>query len=120
MGLTIVAPPPTLSSDVIPAFSAVDAMSEIVSDVRFPTLTPSALPSWDPAPRDPVPASQWTDVHDAWLAPSPSLADFVERWAKAMKWVIPKEEELVPWPPQLNLENFDEVYMAAPCISVSS
>lgn len=120
MGLTIVAPPPTLSSDVIPAFSVVDAMSEVVSDVAFPTLTSDALSSWDPAPRDPTAASQWKDVHDAWLAPSQSLASFVEVWAESMQWIIQKGEELVASSPQLNLESFDEVYMAAPCISVSS
>lgn len=95
-------------------------MSEIVSDVAFPKLTDSALSSWDPATRDPAPASQWKDVHDTWLAPTQSLASFVEVWAETMQWVIPKGNELVARPPQLNLDNFEEVYMAAPCISVSS
>lgn len=131
MGTTCVAPPPTLSSDIIPAFNAIDLMSKIVSDVEFPNTTDVASPAWDAAPRE-AGAPQWADVKHAWtVANGPAkqdAVDFVDAWIDLFQWDVRTCEEgregtwrwqdLDPALPALTLQRLDEVYMAAPCVSV--
>ncbi|KPI35811.1 uncharacterized protein AB675_11081 [Cyphellophora attinorum] len=133
MGTTCIAPPPTLSSDIIPAFSAIDLMSKIVSDVEFPNTTDTASSSWNAAPRK-AGAQQWTAVEQAWnVGNGPparqEAADFVNAWIDLFGWDDVRTSEqgksgtwrwqdLDPAPPGITLRNLSEVYMAAPCISV--
>lgn len=122
MGVQLKAPKPFLSDDLIPKFSAIDAMSQGVylvgSEPIFPKLLDSN-PAWAPAPvEDPVPPGQWEKVSKTWEDPpakEESRTKTVTLWKEAMGWV----GELSASAPRTLLSKFGTYYMAAPMLSVA-
>jgi hypothetical protein len=105
MGITLTAPPPALSNDLIKAFDAKDASAQDVftdQDHFEPTIAPApafAQPNWNPSAHPAGvgddDATLWTQAQTAWqngedLGQSSTagkvwdLADISDIWAGAM------------------------------------
>ena len=119
LGITVVAPPSTLSDDLIPAFNAVDAQSEIVLEPFFPTLE-KANPDFLPA-EGTGDSSQWAAVKTAWGTPLmgvEKVQEYVNFWAESMGWIL--DEAFAAVPPKLTIDAFEQTYMASPVLQVSA
>lgn len=119
MGIEIIAPKPTLSEDKIPKFNAIDAMSQSVfvqgQEPIFPKYT-DASGSWSPDKVEDE-DGQWKAVHDLWEKPEAGVESrqkTMDLWKEAMFW----EKELRGDAPEILLNKFDNLYLAAPLISV--
>lgn len=115
MGVTIGAPKPELSNDMIPRFNAVLENSESV----FPQEEQKFLPevegsSGDWLPLDNRSVGQWKDVIDAWRKLElgvGSAQDSVNVWAKVLGW-----GELNGEVPEGLLGRFGDLYIEAPLL----
>lgn len=120
MGVSIFAPMPTLCQDLIPAFDALKAMSQSVFDQGkepiFPPANISEEPSWEPL-EGVGGEQQWVEAKNTWKTPrmgKESQQKSVDLWLAAMFWT----EKLDGAMPALLNENFDDIYLAAPLLSV--
>lgn len=122
MGVVISAPDPILSDDVIPKFNAVQEASENVfpenEEKYFPTVESS---NGDWLPLKGSGDTQWAEVKAAWLSPKMGKAspkNTVDLWSKVFAWS--PTETLSGSAPTNLLQNFGDLYLEAPLLSVIS
>ena len=135
MGITLAAPPPVLSSDLIKPFDAKDASAQDVftdQDKFEPSIVPIpvfAQPDWNPAPHPTGVSGDdkalWSKAQKAWqngedLGVGASagkvwgLKDVAEFWKGAILWKKGASPEF----PTSFVHDIESYYMSAPFISV--
>ncbi|KAJ5675307.1 transcriptional activator srcap [Penicillium maclennaniae] len=127
MGLTLQAPPPTLSDDSIKDFNALESMSrDVFEEDEHPNVpsnvqTPST--AWLPAARSGTgsdPAQPWKDVQGTWASPKLSrvaIDSAVSAWANAFGYGSMSAAA----PPRAStLADVEVDYMTAPFVSVAA
>lgn len=124
MGVTISAPKPQHSIDNIPKFNAVKAMSlEVFGIENTPTFPPSEElnKTWHQF-EDDAGTEQWGKVREAWTKPGVAQKETVDLWIKTFSWEATLSESvpLSGYMPPLLHEKFDEIYLSAPRLMVSS
>lgn len=119
MGVTIVSPKPTISSDKIPKFNfvhafAVDVYGPAEQKPKFPVIAKSAE-TFFPEKPDSGP-KQWDDVKNAWAAPAAATAakSVLDAWKAAFGWS--SEAKVQSTPPPKVLSEFGQLYMSAPLL----
>jgi len=142
MGISVAAPDPQLSYDMIPAFHAADAMSQnVYPEVNFvvtnPYLNDSApvQTSWLPtAVTGSTPQDQWNNLKSAWLqapgqvtpptsTPAPAtppvseLQNILSACAGALGWSAKLPPLKGNLPTKLLGNGFDSYYLALPQIA---
>lgn len=133
MGITLTAPPPLLSADLIKPFDAKDAMAQdIFTDTDHenglnPALVPKpvfAQPDWNPIARLGADTDEirWTTAQTAWRSPDDlgaglngktwGLSDVASMWGGAMQW---KESVAATFPTTL-VDEIETYYVSAPFV----
>lgn len=129
MGVTVSAPPPFLSLDLVKPFEAARAMAKDVfvdADPFHPELPLTPLPvaagPWRPAPLDIVadmPAKPWENARDVWSTPTTGDEDIktlVDACMGAFGWTL----DLSPAAhiPQLLIDALETEYLQPPLIGI--
>lgn len=135
MGLTLTAPPPILSKDLILPFNAKDAMAQDVFTDQdhtaglSPLVEPKpvfAKPDWNPVGHatgvQDDDESLWTSAQSSWQNPQDlgaglagrvwGLPDVANMWKEAMVW----KEGIVPAFPTSFVNDIETYYMSAPFV----
>jgi hypothetical protein len=135
MGITLTAPPPILSNDLIKPFDAKDAMAQdIFTDQDHnnglnPLLLPMpvfAQPDWNPVAHPAGIAdtdeSLWKTAQTAWQKPQDlgaglngktwGLTDVANMWQSAMQW----KGSVTPAFPTSFVNEIETYYMSAPFV----
>lgn len=118
MGVTLKAPEPQLSPDLISTFNAVAAMRENVFGKAHQPTFPAFRdehPDWRPNEPE-LDDKPWERVEQAWRQGPEKIhkrQETVDRLMKAMHW----KKGLVSATPERLLEHFGDLYLAAPLIS---
>ncbi|KAL5371451.1 hypothetical protein DPSP01_014258 [Paraphaeosphaeria sporulosa] len=101
MGLTLTAPPPTISKDKLLNFNVNDRNSELLHPRPFPKTDNEAQRNWLPDGKTRTIEEQYAAVESAWMTPglgadtSQKAADL---WAQTYGWA-PKKSNKPPPPP---------------------
>src|ERR1700722_7736270 len=101
MGLTLIAPPATLSPDKMLNFNAIDRNRELLPDQPFPKTDGPAEPDWLSQHALPKIADQYAAVEQDWTSPvlgAGAAQTAVSLWAERFGWVQKKSNPPAPLP----------------------
>ena len=110
MGVAIAAPLPLFPDDLIPPYSAHDALFiDVIAGEPFPTgVASSDADAWLPKPTD------WNGAALAWSSPGSNSQAIVDSWAVGFKW----QDKLKGVAPPFLLKNFSEASLSSPSVTI--
>lgn len=118
MGIELSSPEPHIAPDKIPKFSAIDAMSENVSEQSFePLFKPhdNSVPAF--AHNDLTEAQRWEEVPKQWQDTRAKQAKMARFFAKNVGWGEDSVKDVQT--PDMLWSKFKVLYMAPPMVSVA-